>query len=113
MTSAETSRRPSADRPYWLYDPEGDGMVYYRTQDVRDAAARAAILRYVTDGDGWEEDVEFVAAGMLTHFAQCLDKEHRPDELDDDGCDGDGMYWAEDVEWRGDYTLEPAVRDEP
>ena len=104
---SETSRQPSADRPYWLYDPEGVGMVYYQTQEARDAAAQAAIRRYVTEPDGWSEDVEFVAAGILTHSAQCLAKEHRPAELDEDGCDADGMYWEEGVEWFGSYTLEP------
>lgn len=35
------------------------------------------------------------------------DKKTRPpaDELDEEGCDGEGVYWK-DFEWIGRYTME-------
>ncbi|NGY04736.1 hypothetical protein [Solimonas terrae] len=93
---------PSHEYRYWLYDPEGDGMIYYRTQDARDDAAEKAIAAYLDEG--WADEVENVSAGEVTHFAQCLDKIQRPDELDEEGCDGEGTYWS-GYQWMGNYTM--------
>ena len=103
---AERSYRPTAEYRYWLYDPEGDGMTYYRTAEARNAAAEQAIGCYLEDG--WAPEVEFVSAGEVTHCAQVLDKTMRPaaEDLDEDGCDGDGMPWPEGMDWRGNYALE-------
>lgn len=85
-------------------------MTYYATKDERDAEAQKAIEAYLdTSGDGWTEEVEFVAAGELTHFAQVSHEQMRPadEDLDENGLDSDGTPWEEGVEWRGNYTLEP------
>lgn len=95
---------PSAEYRYWLYDPEGDGMTYYRTAEARDEAAKKAIDGYLDDD--WHEEVELVAAGEVTHFVQCLDKKQRPADLDDELRDGDGTYWGE-YQWMGNYTMAP------
>ena len=97
-------RHPGKGYRYWLYDPEGDGITYYRTKDDRDDAGRKAIASYL-EPDGWGEAVEFVAAGEVTHIAH-LDLVLRPQELDDDGCDDEGIYWG-DTESMGNYTFEP------
>lgn len=107
MSDKEKSTTPSTTRRFWLYDPEGDGMTYYRTRDARDVDAAEAIKSYSHPVEGWPEEVEFVAAGEVTHFAQCLDREYRPDNLDDEGCDEDGVWWDADVEWMGNYAMEP------
>ncbi len=102
----ERSHRPTAEYRYWLYDPEGDGMTYYRTTEARDAAAEQAIGCYLEDV--WAPEVEFVSAGEVTHCAQVIDKTIRPAEEDlEDGCDDNGMDWPEGMEWRGNYALEP------
>jgi len=109
MSDKEKSGAPSADRRFWLYDPEGDGMTYYRTREARDADAAEAIKGYNLINEGWMEEVEFVAAGELTHFAQCLDKKHRPETLDEEGLDEDGTWWDADWEWMGNYAMEPLL----
>lgn len=96
--------RPHSEYRFWLYDPQGDGMAYYRTQEARDEAAKRAIDAYMDDG--WDEEVEYVVAGEVTHSAQCLNKRNRPDDLDESGCDGEGTYWGE-FKWIGSYKLEP------
>lgn len=106
MEKRDMKHRPHPDYRYWLYDPEGDGMTYYRTKDDRDKAGKEAVDAYLEDG--WADEVEYVAAGEVTHFAQVLDKTMRPAAEDlDEGCDDDGMYWPEGMDWRGNYALEP------
>ena len=97
---------PSEKYKYWLYDPEGCGMEYYCTIEERDNEAQEAINNYL--GDGWSEEVERVAVGVVTHSAQCLNKTMRPapELLDYDECDSDGVYWG-DHDWMGNYELEP------
>ncbi len=99
--------RPHPEYRFWLYDPEGEGMTYYRTAQERDDAAEITIGAYLDDG--WNEEVELVAAGEVTHSAQILDKQKRPppEELDEEGYDGEGTHWPEEFEWRGNYKLEP------
>ena len=48
-----------------------------------------------------------VVAGVVTHSAQETDREDRPSELDEEGCDGDGIYWDPDCEYRCNYKLMP------
>lgn len=107
MEKRDVMHRPHPEYRYWLYDPEGDGMTYYRTKEARDAAAEQAIGCYLEDE--WALEVELVSAGEVTHFAQVLDKTMRPaaEDLDDEGCDDDGMDWPEGMDWRGNYALEP------
>lgn len=101
------SYRPSAEYPYWLYDADGEGMAYYRTREARDDAAARALADYRTPDDRWDEAVEWVAVGEVTHFAQCIDKKMRPTETElDGGYDSDGAYWG-DALWRGTYTMAP------
>lgn len=95
---------PSAEYRFWLYDPEGNGMAYYWSKEKRDADANEAIQNYLDES--WSYEVESVCAGEVTHIAQVLDKQMRPDDLDEDGCDEEEYHWG-DVAWRGNYTLEP------
>lgn len=102
----DTKRVPHPDYRFWLYDPEGEGMTYYRTAEDRDKAAALAIDACRGDGDeGWYEDgLEGIAAGEVTHVARVTNKKMRPAELDDEQCDGEGTYWG-DFEWMGNYTM--------
>jgi hypothetical protein len=96
---------PHPEYRFWLHDPEGNGMTYYRTASDRDEHAKEVIAGYLQDG--WSEETEHICAGEVTHIAQVLDKTMRPDDLDEDGIDGEGNYWEDDMAWRGNYTLEP------
>ena len=106
MSEPDVSYRPSAEYRYWLYDGEGEGMTYYRSAEERDKAAATAVALYLDEG--WDEEVELVSAGEVTHFAQCLNKKTRPpaEEIDDEGCDGEGQAWG-DCQWIGSYAMEP------
>ena len=106
MEKPDVKHRPHPEYRYWLYDPEGDGMTYYRTKEARDSAAKQAIDCYLEDG--WAEEVELVSAGEVTHFAQVLNKTMRPSDEDlEDGCDENGLDWPDGMDWRGNYALEP------
>ena len=106
MEKIDVSYRPHPEYRYWLNDPEGDGLTYYRPQEARDAAAERAIGCYLDDG--WAPEVEYVSAGEVTHFAQVLNKTMRPADEDlENGYDDDGMDWPDGMDWRGNYALEP------
>ena len=97
--------RPHPEYRFWLYDPEGDGMTYWRTAADRDKAAERVIPTYLDDC--WAEETEYICAGEVTHIARAKDKQMRPDNLDDEDIDGEGNYWPLGVAWSGNYTLEP------
>jgi hypothetical protein len=47
----ECKYRAEKDFPFWLYDPEGDGLTFYRTGADRDRAAEDAIALYQAVAD--------------------------------------------------------------
>lgn len=91
----ETNWQPSAEFRFFIYDPEGEPFTYFKSAADRDSAAADIISNYMDDG--WAEEVEHVVAGELTHTCQQTNLRTRPDdeELDDEGCDGEGTYWGE------------------
>ena len=96
---------PHPLRRFWLYDPVGHGMMYFENQEDRDAAADRVIKTYLDDG--WDESVEDVAAGELTHRAKWCGQDRPPDDqLDDELRDSEGIYWG-DFRRIGVYTLAP------
>ena len=105
MTAKDYKTYPHKDYPFWLFDPEWEGMMYFRTEADRDSAAEDAIAGHLDEC--WSEEVGQVACGVVTHFAQCLDKTERPAELDEENCDGEGSHWPDDMAWRGNYKMEP------
>lgn len=96
---------PSKDRPYFVHDPQGDGFSYFETEQERDDFAHDCIQAYLDDG--WDEEVEHVVAGKLTHRATQTDVIMRPDILDEDGCDEEGNDWNNDFSHICDYKLLP------
>ncbi|MFT0721970.1 hypothetical protein ACDX36_26170 [Pseudomonas aeruginosa] len=91
----ERSRRPSAEFRYFTFDPNGAEFIYYRSADERDADSQNIIAHYLDDG--WDEEVEQIIAGEISHTCEQTDARHRPDDedLDDEDCDGEGTYWGE------------------
>lgn len=98
---------PAKERPFFVYDPEGDGFVYFATEQERDDHAHDCIQAYLNDG--WSEEVVNVVAGVLTHRAAQVDRIDRPpkEEIGEDGCDEDGNYWPEEFDYICDYKLLP------
>jgi hypothetical protein len=105
MSELKYKTHPHNDYPYWLFDPCWEGMMFFRTEADRDAAAEEAIAGHLDEH--WSEEIEHVCCGVVTHFAQCLDKTERPEDLDEENCDGEGSYWPDDMGWRGNYKMEP------
>jgi hypothetical protein len=95
----------SPDRPYFVHDSEGDGFYYYATEDERDNYAKECIQGYLDDG--WSEGVESVIAGKITHHATQVDREDRPENIDQDGVAEDGSYWDPDCDFKCNYSLLP------
>lgn len=97
---------PENGYPFWLYDPSNLGMMYFRDEAKRDLAAEEVISSYIDEF--WDEKyVRQVSCGIVTHFAQCLDKEMRPNDIDEEGFSNNGTYWKEDIEWMGQYMMHP------
>ena len=101
-------KKPSKECRFYLYDPEGEGMMYFPTQELRDAWAETILGEYRDENSGWNDEVEYISRGEVTEFPQVLDKKYRPPqhELDEHQCDSEGTGWPDDVEWYGKYTWE-------
>lgn len=98
---------PSATYRFGLYDPLGDGVVFYKTAEDRDKAAEIAIEGYLNDGE-WDPDVKGIFAFDVTHHATEVDIVKRKGDLDDDKCDENGEYWPSDhVDIKCNYRLMP------
>ncbi len=71
--------RSSAEYRFFLFDPEGDGIIFFRTEEERDAYAKVSIKEYCPHcGEGWSEDVESVCSGVFTHIITKTDVISRP-----------------------------------
>ncbi len=99
--------KPSAEFRYFIYDPSGDGFTYYRSAADRDADSTNIIAQYCDDG--WDEDVENIVAGEISHTCEKTNVRARPpeDEIDGEGYDQDGDYWAEEWDYKCGYELLP------
>lgn len=93
------------DYPYFLYAPESDGFYYFKTEKDRDDFAKLEIAEYLDDG--WMEEVEGIMAGKITHTTQQTNRTEKPDNLDEDGLDGEGLYWAPEWDYVCNYELIP------
>jgi hypothetical protein len=82
--------KPSATHRYWLYSPEGDGFMFFRTAAERDEFAATEIENYCDHDSGWYEEVKGITAGYITHHIVETITATRPDnyyELDEDDRD--------------------------
>ncbi len=103
---------PSSTHRFFIYDPDGWGFRYFDSSESRDAAKDSVIQSYLDDG--WDESVEQVIAGEVTHTCKKVGVVMRPPavQLDADQCAADGTYWGEH-EYRCGYDLLPLIaRDE-
>lgn len=102
---------PDAEYRFFIYDPEGNGFIYFRSPEERNAHQDMVIQDYLDDG--WDESVEQVVAGELTHTVGQVDRTERPpeDQIDEEGCDVEGNYWGE-FSYRCGYALLPLASEE-
>lgn len=101
------SSDPSAEFRYFIFDQNNCNFVYYASASDRDADSQSIIGDYCDDG--WDESVEQIVAGEITHTCEQVDVVKRPpeDEIDDEGNDRDGDYWAEEWGHKCHYALLP------
>lgn len=111
MSDRKSSDSASEQYRFFIYDPAGWGFQYYRTAEDRNAARGTIIQSYLDEG--WDEEVENVIAGEVTHICQKTEVEKRPDQVDEDGLDADGNYWAEEWDEKCNYDLVPLGRPTP
>lgn len=105
------NRKPSPNYRFFMFDPEGDGLLFFRTEEERDAVADVRIQQYLAD-DGWLESVEDVFTGYVTGHAVPADVEFLPlrwefeaDEAYQAAQDELGFYEVDDHDHRCNYRL--------
>ena len=98
---------PTKNYPYFYYDVEDSGFVYFQTEKERDEAVKEAIQDYLDDG--WNEEVENIVVGEMTGSSTKINVQIAPDpsELDEEGCDKSGEYWDQDWDYKCDYEIKP------
>lgn len=111
MSENNSSDCASEQYRFFIYDPAGFGFKYYQTTEDRDKDQGNVIQAYLDDG--WDEEVENVVAGEVTHTCQKINIEHRPEKLDEDGHDEDGNYWAAEWDYKCNYDLVPVAAPTP
>ncbi len=94
------------ERPWFAYCPE-NGFAFFATRAEAEDCAEDFIEGWKDTNDEWGEEVEGVFFGRLDSIATAVDKQKRPDELDEEGCDGEGVYWHPDFDFMCNYKLIP------
>ena len=108
---------PTAEYRFFLFDPGGNGMAYFKTAEERDAYADDEI--HLWCDDGWSEEVKNVIAGEVTHHTVRTNVIARPVREDYDS-DEDFEYAVEEfschtgADYTCNYELKPIdVQHEP
>jgi hypothetical protein len=95
--------------PFFLCDPEGDGMTFYRTVEARDAAAAEAIPGYLDDTQS--DDVTGVMAGAITHHTVACEVQFAPVrkhfDSDEEFENAQSEFGGLDYEYCCNYKLVP------
>lgn len=89
---------------FFVYCPNS-GFETFSSTEERDAHAEECVQGYLDDG--WSEEVTQVCAGIITHEATQVDRVDRPDDIDQNSCDGLGAYWADEWDHKCNYKLLP------
>jgi hypothetical protein len=113
MTSSSDCRStPNKDYVFGLYDPDGEGLSFYKTESERNDSARKTIKGYL-DGNKWVGEVVNVFAFVVTHQARQTNIIYPVGELDEDGYDEVGNYFHEADSYNCDYELKPIQENQP
>ncbi len=98
---------PDPQHRFFIYDPNDAQFHYFATAAERDQYNDTVIQSYLDDG--WDDTVERVVAGEITHSTQQVDRGERPpaEEIDAEGYDEDGRYWDESWDHYCNYQLQP------
>lgn len=94
--------KPSKKFPWFCFD--GDQNEYFSTEQEALDASVSAISYYLEDG--WDEQVNSVTVGKVTHAAEKLNVISRP-KTDANGFDKDDEHWPEFCNYKCDYECTP------
>lgn len=87
-------------KKFFLYDPENGFDTYETVEDVARAAEES--IPYYLDGT-WDDNVDNLVTGVITHTAQQTDIEYKPEDpkvVEDWG-------WPEHIEYTCNYKMLP------
>lgn len=98
---------PDAGHRFFIYDAQDGEFYYFATAAERDAYSDTVIQAYLDDS--WDDSVEQVVAGEVTHAVEQINRQDRPDdsELDENDCDAEGTYWSPEWNHICNYALLP------
>lgn len=108
MSNTDTLRA----KRFFAYDPDDATFTLWATADEAKIEAESILEAYRDEaaGDGWSESVTDICWGEVVGAIEQTSYIPRPPEgeIDEEGEDRDGNYWAED-HWShiADYELQP------
>lgn len=96
---------PTAEKPWFCFD--GDQNEYFESEKEALEASKAAISYYLDEF--WDEQVNSVMVGKITHLSSKANVRDRPDDecLDEELIDGSGEYWPDGCGWKCEYIALP------
>ncbi len=108
--SSDYRSTPDKDYVFGLYDPDGEGLSFYKTESERDDSAKETIKGYL-DGDEWVGEVENVFAFVVTHQARQTNISYPAHESD--GYDEESNCFTDPDIYNCDYELKPIQENQP
>lgn len=96
-----------AEHRFFVYDAQDSEFYYFATAAERDQYSDSVIQAYLDDS--WDDTVEQVVAGEVTHAVEQVGRQERPDDsaLDENHCDAEGTYWSPEWSHICNYALLP------
>lgn len=99
-------RFPDPEHKYFVHDPQGDTL-YFKSAEERNSAAEEMVATYLQDG--WEEGVDQIVAGEITHHVVAKNVQIKPAreafETDEDFEAALDEYWPKDFDCCCSYVL--------
>lgn len=105
---SRTKDNPDSEYKYFIFDPLGDGFIYYKSEKDRDKDAQDTIDSYLDET--WYEEVERVCVGEVTGISTQYSREDRPKDLDNEGYAKNGDYWPDNIDYKCSYCIEPIAQ---
>jgi hypothetical protein len=97
-------------KKYFCQSP--DGTDFFETE--KEALEYATkIIESCLDGGEWCEEVEDIICGIVTHKTVMTDKVMKPDNIDEEGCDGEGNWWDSDCDFKCNYEIKRIEDEQP
>jgi len=82
-----------------------DGYVEHESEDAAKSYGDELVRSWLHDC--WGEEVDNVRMGIVTHQATEGDRTYQKGELDEGGCDEDGIWWQPEWDYMVSWSLDP------